>query len=295
MGYFERVRELAMAAAAPTAHEPPAVAPLEQEETRVAPSTAAGTPLGAPATTEPARYDRAAASAAIARPDHDPPPPADQLARTAPRSVPGADFHARPAPDVPAADAPVVAVPAAGVTRPPTEPPTVGRPPAASTPDPPTTPPPRRRHATAQYESQVTPARLVERVPGPAAPDGGAGIRPPGAVTERPPAESPAPRVAPPETAQPRSGTGVPDAPAERAREALHEVRRWTGEPAVARDMATPAAAAAPPMLGERAAAEASPSPPAIVEQRSELSIGTIQVTVEESQTPARSAAAGRG
>ena len=68
----------------------------------------------------------------------------------------------------------------------------------------------------------------------------------------------------------------------ERAQEALTEVRRWMEAPSPAAidvpDAGRPVAAPADPV--------AAPPAPKVVEERTELSIGTIQVTVEGPPPP---------
>lgn len=76
--------------------------------------------------------------------------------------------------------------------------------------------------------------------------------------------------------------TAAPATPAERVHQALAEVRQWMEQPAVASDPADrPAPAAAPARAPTPEASSAT-----ITEARTELSIGTIEVTVEETPAP---------
>jgi len=282
-GYFHRLRALAAGppprrAASREAARP--AEPLEHEEVRtvVAP---APTPPPAGRREEPTPT-RAFTPRAPEPPPGDPPPAA---ARTSP------PLSSAPAP------APVEGpppAPASAASGPADRPRRSGRPSSPALPEvevvleAPSEPPPRPASAAPARHRSATPATA----------SGTESPEPPR------PARSPAPSPTfPPEPVADEAAPPVPLTPEEGLHEALVRVRRWMAEPA-----AEVEATAAPEPTSEgpsfspqlrvaprrtdarldrpRAAAE-SPAP---VEERTEVSIGTIHVTVEEPEGGPRNA-----
>jgi len=264
MAYFDRLRDLAAARAAPARGRRGGVAPLEVEEVRVAaPPQATATAAPGRRTAVPVPRSERRELVAMPAPVPDvvlgelgpaPPPAARETVRHEIRAAaPPSDADSVPAPVPVPLDGPAPAQPAAArapdaaapVREP--QPPPVGAPRAA---------------APEAVEVVVASGDRPAAVPAPAA--------------ARPAGRAPAAPL-------PRDGEA-------RVHAALTEVRRWIQEPAGdARDDDLP--------LRREGHAPRRPSdaPPqaraAVSEARTELSIGTIQVTVEEpAAAPARRA-----
>ncbi len=271
MAFFDRLRELAAAPAARVG----GVAPLEVHELReVAPPPASvpapgpapgprvtrtepppGEPRDAPAPAQAASAAEPRAHGAVMEPESEPAPFTRQVAG----QPPAIDFLAEPpveaAPPPPGSQLEVTAhLPAEPSVAQPTD---------------------IRPHPLAAPEQPSPPARTLSEAPNG---DHFPAVPPPAPTRPGPPTPEPSP-------ANPSPGPLEAPAPQEavqRTHEALTEVRRWMEAP-------TPAVAAAPAAPHPVAAAGdpvAAPLAPQVVEEHTELSIGTVQVTVEAPPPP---------
>lgn len=280
MGYLARLRDLAAAPAAPAAPPPAAVEPLEQEAVRIArhvESPAAVASRRAPGI-EPTEAARKPADRRGEAADGPTPPPAPQALR---------ELESEPTRRAAVVDAD--ASPPAGQAE----------------------PLPLEREVILERPSSA-------RRPVPAPPEAPPGIDRRGREPKRAPAPAPPPPTPPREARlpAPESSKGPQPQPDERFHQALVQVRRWMVEPEPgaaeegggsgkdgkesARDE-SPAAVAPlrsePPMSpvtpNQRSSRPRETPPPErpaplsapaaqVVEERTELSIGTIYVTVEE-------------
>lgn len=291
MAYFHRLRVMATARGATPAGTRRAVAPLEHDEIRFAPLPTAGV-----ASPLQARFGAGDELPVVAAGR-----PADAERATAPERHMAQELGAaRVADDAPTVQ-PLEAVAMSHRSRPASRLPAMGEPGPGA-------PPP----STTAEPAEAAGHRAVEPVAAPARPP----VVPVSAEDDAPQAAPPAP---PPTDQRPRTGDGRPAVaqaqpprprrdPVDRVHESLAEVRRWMAEPGAELGDGAPSASASASAGADAVAGEPAPTrpahassaqPPAVVESRTEVSIGTIQVTVEEQPAaaparPARRAATGR-